>query len=74
MGRKMFGSIRMGCDNTAITVRLKRFDSIEEKGHAVEFESHALSEKSADKAARLKAGLGKGEVSRRISIPVRPGR
>ncbi len=55
----MFGSIRVGCDHTAITVWLKRVDSIEEKGRAVEFESHALSEKSADKAAGLRAGLGK---------------
>jgi len=46
----------MGCDHTAITVWLKRVDSIEEKGRAVEFESIAPGERSVGNATRLMAG------------------
>ena len=51
----MFGSIRVGCDHTAIRVWLKRVDSIEEKGLAVEFESIALSERGVANDGRASA-------------------
>jgi hypothetical protein len=51
----MFGSIRVGCDHAAITVWLKRCDSIEEKGRAVEFESSAPGERSVANNGRASA-------------------
>jgi hypothetical protein len=68
----MFGSIRVGCDHTAITVWLKRCDSIEEKGRAVEFESHArVSNRRTNQRAGWRVARGGfGDVA--IAVQLRP--